>query len=446
MPNLQSELATRVFFVTQKEIWKINVQKDGERKSFYSKLPGKRGQKDCAAKAAAWLLSDSPLSLSDKTTVDDLFELYLKDKALETTDTYNIANRYKNHIAPVIGRIRISRLTKQDLKRVISTAHHEHHLSKKTLLNLRGDLSGFCSYLDDSDIRSDLRTNNIKIPASAPSSDKKALDLISLYILFTHSQVLYNGAVCEDSLIYAYRFNVLTGLRTGEMMGLEWGDIDDDFIHVRRAINAKGVTTGGKNGYAKRDFPQTRQTRAVLKAQEKYRQNPNNPHERVFGDIGQLCYRERWGKFCKYNGIPYVTPYELRHTFKSLYKGEIRGLPDAEKNIPTFQDWTMCMHSWSSDATTSKMFLSSVPAPMFSSRRVVSPRCHALPMVTCAYALGVLCIVMMGSSSSLSKYFAFSARKIFSKYPAVLDVFTVSFIFVSSLSIFSISTHVIPSG
>ena len=26
MPNLQSELATRVFFVTQKEIWKINVQ------------------------------------------------------------------------------------------------------------------------------------------------------------------------------------------------------------------------------------------------------------------------------------------------------------------------------------------------------------------------------------------------------------------------------------
>lgn len=272
MPNLQSELATRVFFVTQKEIWKINVQKDGERKSFYSKLPGKRGQKDCAAKAAAWLLSDSPLSLSDKTTVDDLFELYLKDKALETTDTYNIANRYKNHIAPVIGRIRISRLTKQDLKRVISTAHHEHHLSKKTLLNLRGDLSGFCGYLDDSDIRSDLRTNNIKIPASAPSSDKKSLDLISLYILFTHSQVLYNGAVCEDSLIYAYRFNVLTGLRTGEMMGLEWGDIDDDYIHVRRAINAKGVMTNGKNGYAKRDFPQTRQTREVLKAQEKYRQ------------------------------------------------------------------------------------------------------------------------------------------------------------------------------
>ena len=341
MPTLQNEIAARTFYVSKKNIWKVNIQKEGTRKSFYSKLPGRKGQKDCAAKAAAWLLSNSPLTLSDSTTVDDLFVTYLEDKALETTDTYNIANRFKNHISPVIGRIRISRLTKQDLKRVITTAHSKHHLSHKTLLNLRGDLSGFCNYLDNSGIRSDLRTSNIKIPVSAPSSTKKALDLQSLYVLFSHSQVLYNGSVCEDSLIYAYRLNVLTGFRTGEMMGLEWGDIDDDYIHIQRAINAKGVMTSGKNGYAKRDFPQTRQTRAVLKAQEEYRQNPNNPHERVFGDIGQLCYRERWGKFCKYNGIPYVTPYELRHTFKSLYKGEIRGLPDAEKNIPTFQDWTI---------------------------------------------------------------------------------------------------------
>lgn len=33
MPNLQSELATRVFFVTQKEIWKINVQNEVTPKS-----------------------------------------------------------------------------------------------------------------------------------------------------------------------------------------------------------------------------------------------------------------------------------------------------------------------------------------------------------------------------------------------------------------------------
>lgn len=323
MPTLQTELAARTFYVDRKKIWKINVQKDGKRKSFYSKLPGKRGQKDCAAKAATWLLSESPLTLSDSTTVDDLFTLYLQDKALETTDTYNIQNRYKNHIAPVIGHIRISRLTKQDLKRVITKAHSDYGLSHKTLLNLRGDLSGFCNFLDASNVRADLRTNNIKIPKNAPSSNKKSLDLASLYVLFTHSMVLYNGAVCQDDLINAYRLNVVTGLRPGELMGLEWGDIDDNYIHIRRSINAKGITTRGKNEFANRSFPQTRYTNEILKAQQKYRVNPHNPYERIFGDIGQICYRERWGKFCAYNNIPYVTPYELRHTFSSLFKLDI---------------------------------------------------------------------------------------------------------------------------
>lgn len=41
-----------------------------------------------------------------------------------------------------------------------------------------------------------------------------------------------------------------------------------------------------------------------------------------------------------------------------------------------------CTHSCSMVATTFSMGLSSVPAPMFSSCRVLSPRCHALATVT----------------------------------------------------------------
>lgn len=105
----------------------------------------------------------------------------------------------------------------------------------------------------------------------------------------------YNGTICQDSLIYAYRFQVVTGLRPGELMGLEWGDIDNDYIHIRRAINAKGITTNGKNEFAARDFPQTRYTRMLLESQQVYRVTPLDPHERVFGSTGQLCYRKRWG-------------------------------------------------------------------------------------------------------------------------------------------------------
>ena len=75
-----------------------------------------------------------------------------------------------------------------------------------------------------------------------------------------------------------------------------------------------------KNEFVARDFSQTRYTRMLLESQQVYRVTPLDPHERVFGSTGQLCYRKRWGIYCRYNGIPYITPYELRHTFSSIYK------------------------------------------------------------------------------------------------------------------------------
>lgn len=318
MYTTQSKMISRAIWVEKKHVWKINLQKNGVRKSFYSSVPGDKGRKICAQNATSWLSGACPFSVSERTTVDTVFERYLQDKALETTNIYTIRNRYNNHIKPIIGKVPVMLLTKQDLKRVIYTAYRKHNLSQKSLKNIRGDLSGFCNYLDCADIRNDLRTSNIKIPSNAKKGQKQALDVSSLNILFTESQVPYNGTICQDSLIYAYRFQVVTGLRPGELMGLEWGDIDNDYIHIRRAINAKGITTNGKNEFAARDFPQTRYTRMLLESQQVYRVTPLDPHERVFGSTGQLCYRKRWGIYCRYNGIPYITPYELRHTFSSM--------------------------------------------------------------------------------------------------------------------------------
>lgn len=308
-----------------KNRWKISVQKDGKRKTFYSSTPGNKGQKECAEKAVTWLLSPDKVPLDERTTVDTVYQKYLEEKELETTDTYNIRNRYKYHIKPIIGSIRISRLTRQDMKRVIYTAYTERGLSKKSLKNLRGDLSNFCSYLDDSDIRNDLSTRNIKIPQNAEKGTKRALPAKDIRKVFTCHTTIYCNEEHEDWLVNAYRFQIVTGFRPGELMGLEWGDIKENHIEIRRAINAKGKTTRGKNELARRDFPQTKHTRKIIEDQKKYRRNPHNPHERVFGDQGQISYRDRWGIFCKHNGIDYVTPYELRHTFASIYKEFIVG-------------------------------------------------------------------------------------------------------------------------
>ena len=319
--TLIQELFGRVYW--QEKRWKISIQKDGKRKTFYSSTPGPKGRRECAAKAAAWLASPETATLDSRTTVDTVFQQYLKDKELETTDVYNIRNRYKNHIKPVIGSTRLSHLTPQDLKKVITTAHSKAGLAKKSLLNLRGDLSGFCAYLDNANIRHDLSTRNIKIPKNAKRSEKHPLALEDIKKVFSCSTTLFRKEEAEDWLACAYRFQIVTGLRPGELMGLEWGDIKDDHIEIRRAINAKGAKTNGKNEFAERDFPQTKYTRQLLQAQARYRRNPHNPHERVFGDQGQISYRDRWSIFCEFNGIDYVTPYELRHTFASIYNDKL---------------------------------------------------------------------------------------------------------------------------
>lgn len=201
MPTMQSKLVSRTIWLEKKKIWKINIQKNGIRKSFYSSTPGDKGRKICAQNAASWLSGSCPFAVSDHTTVETVFERYLKDKELETTNIYTIRNRYNNHIKPIIGKIPVMLLTKQDLKRVIYTAYRKCDLSQKSLKNIRGDLSGFCNYLDLSDIRNDLRTNNIRIPSTAKKGKKQALDVVSLDILFSESQAPYNGTVCQDSLM-----------------------------------------------------------------------------------------------------------------------------------------------------------------------------------------------------------------------------------------------------
>lgn len=315
--SLKKKYASRA--IRHGQYWKLNIQVNGIRKSFYSKKPGDTGRKDCAQQALDWRMQDTALDVVDTTLVHSLFQKFLQDKTLETVNIYTIENRYKNHIRPVIGSIKIGQLSNQDLKRVITTAAAKG-LSKKTVMNIRGDLSAFCGWLYDSEIRMDLSTKRAKIPASSKTKPKNVLRACDIYTLFHVDTTLYEGAICKDYWIYAYRFQLLYGLRPGELMGLQWGDIDADCIHIRRSITAKGRETTGKNDFAQRDLPLTKIARDLLDQQKQYRHNPNNPNERVFGELSSICYRDRWNVYCKTNGIPYVTPYEIRHSFASINK------------------------------------------------------------------------------------------------------------------------------
>lgn len=300
--------------------YRLDLQINNVRKTFYSSKAGDAGRRECARKALAWINgSTSPKSYTIAT--DTVFQNFFRDKEAVTVDIYNLRNYYKNHIFPVIGDIPVLQLTRQDLRRVINLAYSKS-LSEKTLKNIRGVLSGFCLYLEDSAIRDDLSVRSIKIPKGAKKSHKKILSAVGIYRVFSCDHTFLRGEEVYDDLSNAYRLAIVLGLRPGEIMGLQWGDITDSYIHIQRSIDEKGRQSRGKNEFANRFLPQTKYTRAIFASQAAFF-GVHTPTERVFGDYSEITYRFRFKRYCAHNAIDYVTPYELRHTFASVYKNTL---------------------------------------------------------------------------------------------------------------------------
>ena len=178
----------------------------------------------------------------------------------------------------------------------------------------------------------------LTIPKGARKQEKHILQPNDLVKLFASEETVYRGAAVPDPLIHAYRFQVLTGLRSGELLGLEWRDISDGKVFIKRSINRDNEVTKGKNENAARCFVISESAKRELEAQREI-----NMFGRVFGLLTQDTYRCRWKAYCKHQGITPTTPYELRHTFVSIAKtppeGSVKALVGHSRNMDTFSTY-----------------------------------------------------------------------------------------------------------
>lgn len=124
-----------------------------------------------------------------------------------------------NGIGPNIGRKKLSNLTEQDLQNVVNKAHAAG-LSKKTLACICADMRALCKFCRASRL-STFNPEGLHIPAGARLKGKKILQPADLLTLFNVGTTLYKGKTVQDDFINAYRFQVLTGLRPGELVGLQ---------------------------------------------------------------------------------------------------------------------------------------------------------------------------------------------------------------------------------
>lgn len=321
-------------WMEKQQRWQINVQKDGVRKSFYSSTPGRTGQREANKKADLWL--DEGVE-NQKVKVSEAYAEYL-EKLKSTTSRGNwrpVESRYINHIKPIIGARSVATLSDGDLQEIIDRAFTKNKLSKKTISNIRGDMTAFIKFCRKKKYVSYI-PEEISLPAAASASEKKILQPDELRIIMSSDKSTWREKVITDKYIYAYRFQIVTGLRPGELMGLRPEDCADDVIYVKQAININGETTKGKNKNARRAVQLTETARQIISDQIR----AFGKNEYLFNISAEDHYRIALRRYCIYNGITVVTPYELRHTFvsiaKSLPEGLVKSIVGHSASMDTF--------------------------------------------------------------------------------------------------------------
>ena len=196
--------------------WKINVQRDGQRRSFYSSTPGRTGQREAHRKADEWLDSGVKASGARVAALYADFQT-AAEETVGTSFRRQIEYFGSSWILPVLGKKKISALCDQDLQSVLDKAAAAG-LSKKTIQGINGMMNKFLKYCRRRKVTA-YRPEEVQIPASARLKGKKVLQPVDLIKLFNVDTYLYYGRRIKEPYIHAYRFQVLTGLRPGELRG-----------------------------------------------------------------------------------------------------------------------------------------------------------------------------------------------------------------------------------
>lgn len=332
--------------------WRIRVTRDGVTKAFYCSTPGRKGQSEANRQADLWLMEGCPQKVRGSLTVEKAIQMYTDHlKQLEaqkrgiSPDHITTCRDYGNHRQTIsyltnktgcMGSKKLSRITDGDIQNIIDQEAAKGR-AKKTLQNIRDAYFSFFRWCRKQGL-CDYRPEDVTIPKSARNKPKQILQPEALKALFTSDTTEKKGKEFPDPLVYAYRLEVLIGVRPGELLALRWQDWEGDVLHIRGSINDNGENTQGKNENAIRDVQLFPLAMEQLNLHSLRCGRPKTGY--MFQVDSQRQYRDRWYLFCRRNGIPHITPYELRHTFVSicqrLPEGMVKQLVGHSRSMDTF--------------------------------------------------------------------------------------------------------------
>lgn len=216
------------------------------------------------------LKAEAPFKRNNMT-LDQYFESWIEEKRLSVKpSTIRIyTTYYRPYAAPVIGAILLTELTRRDIVRVQCEA------AKRISPTTNNILLTVLKTILNGAVEDRLIPENPARGVKPVKTGEKAVDTYHR-ALTNKEQGQFMTAAREDYYYELLAFQLLTGMRLGEIGALYWDDIDEEMnvIHVRRTITRteKGIFYIGdstKTEAGVRDIPINDGIRNILASQRR---------------------------------------------------------------------------------------------------------------------------------------------------------------------------------
>ena len=274
---------------------------------------------------ATYIDQHSDLDQATDMLVDAWFDYWIgiKKQTVRPNTVRNYSERYERNIKGVIGNKLLTDVKPIHCQKIFSDMANEGYKTT-TIYQTRIALYNMFEFARENDVLiANPCKKSLKSDMGKPSDKKEALTI--------DVQKKFLEAVVGYSYENQYRFVLQTGLRTGELIGLKWSDIDFEnrTMKIERTMEYRykvGEWRVGppksKSGY--RTIPLTDEAIRILENQRsKNKSLKLVPME--WKDIVFLCRKETpvknstydtgLFKYCDRVGIPRFSMHVLRHTF-----------------------------------------------------------------------------------------------------------------------------------
>ena len=254
----------------------LNQRKDGRYQARFTKSNGQRSEKNFVkiTEAREWLNKQRYLDSITTTgdmTVDEWYNFWIenyKEGIVKDNTTRNYKQRYEYNIKKEIGGIKLQDVKQLHCQKILNNMFSSGRYSNGTMELTQITLHALFKGAVENDYLQKNPAENLKLKhRDNDSEERRVLTREEQKIFKEYSKnTLYNNAYC---------LVLETGLRAGEIGGLQWDDIDFDnkVVYVQRTI-LQDAQKGGfyfgepKTKKSKRKIPLTNEAISILNNQK----------------------------------------------------------------------------------------------------------------------------------------------------------------------------------